>query len=235
MRPRRTVSNESPAPRAASLPARLCLALLAAFAVVGTCAGRTSADDLAASHGSVTFVDDGARSAYDDYVEFLRRDPVEFADELATLRLVESSKMEYRLRVGGDLVGYQEGSISTDGVRVLITVSAVGGPDGEIASINSRLAHEFEHARQFEMGEIGFVRDAVTGRWVADPKRYDIGDEIKAWRVQAKAANSKDLLQYRGGELHETLLRRFTRAKSDEERAEVLLKHAYKRRKSARD
>lgn len=201
---------------------RLAVAACVATAILvpqAALARRPGAD------GSLTFADAASRRKYDRYVAFLQSDPRRFAGEIATLRKLASSEVEYHVGVGGASADSVEGSLTTDGTRVYVTLSAHAG--GAVASLNSRFAHELEHARQFEDGEIAFVR--VAGAWHSDYSSYDIGDEVRAWEAQLNAARSTDFWFFHEGERRPTLLARFARAETDDERARVLVERAYAR------
>jgi hypothetical protein len=88
----------------------------------------------------LTFDDEPSRDAFEAYVAFLHEEPETRAAELATLRKLDASEIEYRFVVGGHPVGETDGTISTDGERVVICVSACVGGNGERTSLDSRLA-----------------------------------------------------------------------------------------------
>lgn len=178
---------------------------------------------------SLTFADARSRRRFDEYRARLERDPTRFADELATVRRLERSDVDYRFAVVGRFDGLVEGEITTDGERVLLLVSDVGGPQGDLASIDSRIAHELEHARQFDAGELALAQDPSTGRWASHYASYDVGDEVKAWRAQLALAESGDYWLRRDNSWRPTLLRLFSDEKTDEGRARVLARHGYGR------
>jgi hypothetical protein len=184
---------------------------------------------------SITFEDTAARRTFLAYVVFLEQNRDKFADELATLRQLERSEVNYHVGLGAFVWRGVEGGLTTDGVRVYITVSARGGPCGEIASMNSRFAHEFEHARQFDDAELAFTRDPETGQWRPEYASYDIGDEVKAWRVQMKTSISKDLWMTREGDRRPSLLQKFATAGTDRDRARVLVACGYGKRNPRTD
>jgi hypothetical protein len=101
------------------------------------------------------------------------------------------------------------------------------------ASLNSRFAHELEHARQFDSGEIAFGRDPATGKWYPVKNFYDMGDEVKAWAAQLKLAIPRDFWSTAKGSLRPTLLKRFADTSGDAARAAVLTQYgAYAGRRS---
>ena len=174
--------------------------------------------------GSVSFADDRARERYGAYVAWLERDPERFAGELATVRQLERSEVEYRFVTGGAFEWNVEGSVTTDGERVFVNIADRGS-----MSRNSRIAHELEHARQFDDGEIAFERNPATGRWSTNLASYDIGDEVKACHAQLRASLDSDLMRRREGSLflEPTVLGVFARAETDAERARVLASRGY--------
>ncbi len=175
---------------------------------------------------AVTFADATALEKFTAYREFLALAPEQYEAELATLSRLERSDIQYVIRIGGDTEAGVEGRLSTDGARVFVTVSNEGGP-GEAASLNSRLAHELEHARQFDAGELAFTRNERTGKWEPVYSSYDIGDEVKAWEAQMHVAVPKDywLVTYR--KRKPTLLQLFATAASNDDRVAVLREHGY--------
>ena len=81
--------------------------------------------------------------------------------------------------------------------------------------MNGRIAHEFEHGRQFDSGEIAFLKDK-HGNWVASPTSYDIFDEVKAFKAQQHVSPG-DFGSF-------NRLREFGSAQTDDERAGVLVR-----------
>lgn len=95
--------------------------------------------------------------------------------------------MKYIINVTTDPVGgggEAEGSLTTDGQSVFVNVRNLGN-NHETFSLDSRFAHELEHGRQFENGEIAFTKTA-DGKWVPNPTSYDINDELNAFKEQLK-------------------------------------------------
>jgi hypothetical protein len=186
---------------------------------------------------SVTFDGDGARQKYEAYVAYLERRPETFAPELATVRQLERSEVEYRVRVGGTFRPGVDGELTTDGERVLISISNGTGEGGRGSEPFSRFseracfAHELEHARQFDAGEFAFERDPATGRWHAERPSFDISDERRAWEVQLRLSNHQDFWRrYEGGAKAEpSLLAAFAAAKTEAERTRVLRENGYGR------
>jgi len=91
----------------------------------------------------------------------------------------------------------------------------------------ARIAHELEHARQFDAGELALACDPKTGRWASHYGSYDIGDEVKAWRAQLDVAGATDYWSHRRGTWTPTLLRLFANERNDAGRARVLAQHGY--------
>ena len=174
--------------------------------------------------GAISFADDRARARYEAYAIFLERDPHRFASAIATVRRLERSDVEYRFTTGGAFEWNVEGSLTTDGERVYVNIADRGA-----MSRNSRIAHELEHARQFDDGEIAFERDPRTGGWVAHRASYDIGDEVKAWSVQLNASIEEDFWRRPEGGAWRlpSLLGEFAEVESDEARARLLAERGY--------
>lgn len=138
------------------------------------------------NNGKLTKNGEYSQKQYQDYKNFLLADPKKYADELKTLNKLENSKINYLVNVvANEIDGSHEteGRTSTDGTNVLVTIRNVGGPEGEKFTMEGRFAHEFEHARQFEDGEISFIKDA-KGSWFPNPRDYDIYDEVNAFKAQ---------------------------------------------------
>lgn len=208
-----------------SLHPTVCTIALAILAV--TANGPAAAGERPFSFGSLTFADERSRRVVETYIAFLERDAVCFAKHLATIRALSRSDVEYRITVTSHLGDGIEGAVSTDGVRVDIRVDGRTGPGGARWSLNSRLAHEFEHARQFEDGEFAFLRDRRTGDWGSEDATYDIGDEVKAWEAQLAAASPDDLWTGQGCRRSPSQLQRFAEARTDDARARFLVSIGY--------
>lgn len=202
------------------------VAVVAAL-VVSLAAVRTGHAEAAKLGLAVTFADATAGEKYRAYVSYLASDPARFERDLATLARLEASDVQYVIRIGGEFESGVEGSLTSDGERVFVNVSNEGGLYGEVASLNSRLAHELEHARQFDEGEIAFARDAKTGRWRPAYTSYDIGDELKAWEAQLRAATPRDFWIVTDRKRKATILQQFAQAGTDERRAELLHRCGY--------
>ena len=206
-----------------------CLLTVAtvAFFDVSSAAIVSGPAEPALSDGSIAFADSHSRARWDEYRAFLGSDPKRYADEIATVATLERSDVRYVIAIVGSLGNTVEGKISTDGQSVILSICNVGGPAAEVASLNSRFAHELEHARQFDAGELGLACDPASGRWASHYGSYDIGDEVKAWEAQLHASTTPDYWTNRGGTWRPTLLRLFADAKTDAERARVLVQHGY--------
>lgn len=216
-----------------SLHPTVCTIALAILTV--TANGPALAAERLFNFGSLTFADERSRRAVETYIAFLERDAVGFANHLATIRALARSDVEYRVTVTSQLGDGIEGAISTDGVRVDIRVDGRTGPGGPRWSLNSRLAHEFEHARQFEDGEFAFLRDRRTGDWGSEDATYDIGDEVKAWEAQLTAASPEDLWTGQGCRRSPSQLQRFAEARTDDARARFLVSIGYSDRNPVLD
>ncbi len=175
---------------------------------------------------SVTFADDVALEKYRAYVTYLASDPARFERDIATLARLEHSDVIYVIRIADTFESGIEGSLTTDGERIFVNVSNRGGVR-QAASLNSRLAHELEHARQFDAGEIAFSRDAKTKHWTPVYSSYDIGDEVKAWEAQLRLASPRDFWFSADKVGEGTLLQIFAEAGTPERRADVLLRNGY--------
>ena len=108
-----------------------------------------------------------------------------------------------------------------------MNINNVGGSQGETFSLNSRLAHELEHGRQFDSGELAFRRDPKSGKWNPDGLSYDIHDEVKAFEAQQRTSIGSDYWQTRHGQKQPSLLNDFANARTEDERAGVLARTAY--------
>ncbi len=170
----------------------------------------------------ISFASDAALNSYWAYFDYLNQDPEKYKKELATIHQLLESDVEYVVGIGDQKEG-AEGSTTTDGAKVFLTVINVGGAAGEIYSMNSRMGHELEHGRQFDSGEFGFIKDS-RGKWRPNPSTYDIGDEVKAWSVQLNLAVPGDYWTKSG---KASTLSQFSKAKSDDERAGVLVRTSY--------
>jgi hypothetical protein len=194
--------------------------LLGIFLTVVTCPARASA--------AITFEAARAKRTFEAYVAFLERDPERYAAELATVHQLERSEVEYRVRLGGDFRPGVEGTLTTDGERVFVSI--LSDRDAQVYSRFSErscLAHELEHARQFDAGELAFER--VAGVWRVEWPSYDIGDEVRAWSAQLRVATNQDFWRRPEGSAtaRPSLLAKFAAARTDADRARVLGENSY--------
>src|SRR5438105_6222319 len=166
--------------------------VLPACLTMGLWARPTFASGPTTSRGSISFADEKAREAFDEYESFLAKRAARCGQEIATLQQLERSEIEYVVVVANISSPGNEGSLTTDGQRVIITLQVLMNIRGMVSSLNSRFAHEFEHARQFDNGEVAFAQDPKTGEWGPALASYDIGDEVKAWSAQIDASVSTD-------------------------------------------
>jgi hypothetical protein len=210
---------------------------LAIFAVpfLTAPAARSGTGVAAKLDTSVVFDGQKAYERFKEYEAFLESDPVRYDRELATLRRLEQSDVIYVVRIGTFDDRRVEGSLTSDGERIFINVANSGGVNGEVASLNSRFAHEFEHARQFNDGEVAFQRDPHTGAWGPSYTSYDIGDEVRAWMAQLDVALERDHWTVSSRGRNPTLLHLMANADSDEERALLLVQHGYVNRRQLFD
>jgi hypothetical protein len=201
--------------------------LLGVWAATVSCPARASA--------TITFDGAQAQRKVAAYVAFLERHSAKYASELATVGQLERSEVEYRVRVGGDFRESVDGELTTDGERVLIHISDGAGANGRGGEPFTRfseracLAHELEHARQFDDGEFAFERDPATGRWHAHRPSFDISDERRAWEAQLRVSNGEDFWRVRGGDPkpRPSLLAMFAAARTDAERENILRRNGY--------
>src|SRR5262245_22228050 len=105
-------------PREQSVRAVVSLLALALFASYAA-ARPPEAPKIGAS---ILFADDRSRQRFDEYRAFLESDPTKFASQLATIRRLEYSDVQYVVAVSAPIGGGVEGILSTDGERVLIRV-----------------------------------------------------------------------------------------------------------------
>ncbi len=84
---------------------------------------------------------------------------------------------------------YDEGRVNPDenGDKIMINIRNQGNKH-ESWSLNSRLAHELTHAKQFDDGDIGFFKDAKTGKWWVTEGSADAFDEVNAYRASIAVA-----------------------------------------------
>ena len=200
--------------------------LLGVWAAVG-CPARASA--------AITF--DGAAEQHKvaAYVRFLERHAAKYATALATIRQLEQSDVEYRVRVGGDFGDGVDGELATDGEHVFVRISDGTGVNGRGSAVFTRfseracLAHELEHARQFDSGEFAFERDPVSGHWHAERPSFDISDERRAWEAQLRLATNEDFWRRNIGAAARgpSLLAMFAAARTDADRESILEQHGY--------
>lgn len=199
----------------------------AALLAIVVVSARPCAAEPAKIDRSLDFTDERSAAAFRAYKTTLASDPSRYDAELATVSRLERSDVRYVIRVAPTAEPGVEGDVSTDGERVFVTVSDGGGPYGETASLASRLAHELEHARQFDAGELAFVRDPRDGRWKPQLSSYDIGDEVKAWAAQLRVASASDFWLVTHRKREPSVLKLFSLAADDDARAGVLRGHGY--------
>ena len=143
--------------------------------------------------GNLTKEGKYAKSLYDAYkkdiAELAAKDPAKYGSLVKTIEKLEASDVKFVVNVTSKELGEgseAEGRTSTDGTNVLVTIRNIGNNHEEFPLIG-RFAHELEHARQFEDGELNFVKTA-NGGWAPYPGSYDIYDELKAFKEQLKVS-----------------------------------------------
>ncbi|HEX2834374.1 MAG TPA: RHS repeat-associated core domain-containing protein [Thermoanaerobaculia bacterium] len=130
----------------------------------------------------VEFADAYTEQLYRDYMKSLDVNSQDYVNAM----LLESSEVTYVIRVK-DLPDNVEGSLTSDGVKVFITLDS-GGPN-QAASLGSRMAHEIQHGAQFENGCVGFIKQGA--QWTAI--FTDVYDEVEAWNAQLRRQEPGDL------------------------------------------
>jgi RHS repeat-associated protein len=165
--------------------------------------------------------DKDSEKAFNEYEKFINTDPKKYAQEIATLKQLRDSDVNYIPVLGGRQASESaEGNTVPDaaGENILVRIRNIGGPQGEKMDRNGRFAHELEHARQFDSGELGFVR-TNKGEWTPLYRSYDIYDEVNAYnsilRVAPLVIDTPLLKSLRDDRL------------SDSDRARILTSHAY--------
>jgi RHS repeat-associated protein len=165
--------------------------------------------------------DKESEKAFNEYETFINKDPKKYAAEIATLKQLRASDVNYIPVVGGkQSSAAAEGNTTPDakGENILVRIRNDGGPHGEKLDMNGRFAHETEHARQFDSGELAFVR-TQTGEWYPLHRSYDIYDEVNAYnsilRVAPPVKDTSLLRALRDDRL------------SDSDRARILTSNAY--------
>ena len=179
---------------------------------------------------SIAFADARSAERFTRYLAFLLADPTKHRREIETVRGLGASNVTFVVALVKRLPPETGGRLTTDGERVFVSVLDEERREG---SLDSRLAHELEHARQFDAGELGFMHDEATGTWRPMMSSYDIGDEVLAWEAQLRASRSSDFWTHKGGRADPTLLKLFANARSFEERARVLRARGYDNRNPA--
>jgi RHS repeat-associated protein len=156
-----------------------------------------------------------AKKEFESYESFLEKnkDKKGFSELIATVQGLKDSKVTYEITLGGAYKEGVEGNTTSNGERVFVNIATEGD---ERYSQNSRFAHELEHARQFDNGELTFLGND-KGQYSPSPSSYDIGDEVKAFRAQLIASSPQDFFG-KGG----TFLRNFQNAKTDDKQADVV-------------
>jgi hypothetical protein len=156
----------------------------------------------------ITFANAASEEAFWQYWDTLDVNSIDYQN----LMQLEDSDIEYVVNVAGTGPD-NEGSVTFDGERVFVNVDPTR--PAEDASIGSRFAHEFQHALQIDNGELGFRNN--DGRW--SPIFNDIYDEVGAFEAQLRQAQEADF--------HRGIIRGFSNAEGEEERAIYLINNNY--------
>ncbi|MBL0240346.1 MAG: RHS repeat protein [Chloracidobacterium sp.] len=170
------------------------------------------------------FSSSDAESQFNQYKDYLEKCGSKCEDELKTLNRLLNSKVTYliNLKSGDDKSKTGEGELRTDGKKIIIDIDNVGGPSGEQYSLRSRFAHELEHGRQFDNGELAFSSDDGGKTW--RPVAFDLSDEVKTHSAMLRVASASDFTNKDAGGrvVGRSRLGDFKNAKSDEERLDVI-------------
>jgi len=126
---------------------------------------------------------------YKKYVNSLKDNDPNKVKLQATIKRLEESGVTYVINVSTDIKGRGaevEGNVQPDeqGEKIMVNIRNLGNKS-EVWSLNSRFAHELEHARQFDAGEIGFERRGDSGWSVM---AFDHFDEVNAYRASVAIA-----------------------------------------------
>ncbi len=153
----------------------------------------------------VEFADQESKRVFEDYVSELDPESIDYQN----VKALKESEIIFVIEASDQGRG-NEGSATFDGEKVTLGVDPTGA--AELASVESRLAHEIQHGVQIDTGKLGFVRHGK--KWVAI--FTDIGDEVEAYDAQLRQARPFDLK--RG------ILRRYSKAR---DRARFLIRSGY--------
>jgi len=163
-----------------------------------------------------------AQKEFANYVKQLNKDPVKYADELATIEQLKKSDVNYVVTMVGDsqFNAGTEGGLTPDPENNTISIN-LSNSRREKFSLFSRFGHEFEHARQFDSGEFAYAYDKngnLLGR-----ANGDISEEVEAWKVQLKLSQGTDFqVPFAMGDQNVPILNKFAAAKSDMDKAKAL-------------
>jgi RHS repeat-associated protein len=138
---------------------------------------------------TIDFANESSQKLFDEYEKRLNKDPKKYKNELATIAKLRKSDVSYRIDATPTNYSKEQTEGQTgpdDSGNIIIGVRNRGGASGEKLDIFGRLAHELEHGRQFDDGEIAFVR-ADKG-WFAYGPTYDVMDEVNAFSAQLNVA-----------------------------------------------
>jgi len=126
-------------------------------------------------------VDDDDMDRFDNYVNSLDVD----SDAYDTYCMMEESDVVFQLNFIETKSGTGEGSLSTEDGKIIDVNMVFAGPNDTMSN-NGKIAHEFEHGRQYLAGELGFVSKNGGKTWGS--AFYDAMDEKKAFEAQIKVS-----------------------------------------------
>jgi RHS repeat-associated protein len=170
---------------------------------------------------TVGSADKDSQSAYDNYKKLLYSDRVKYAKEITTLEQLEKSERNYVITL--TTKGFDrnaEGYTRPDKDGNITIALKNEGNGSEKLDLNGRMAHELEHGRQFDSGELTFAPDS-KGIWSPYFEHYDVGDEVKAFNAYLNVATkASDQRAY-------PIIRKLRRAENDAQKASYLLNGEY--------
>jgi RHS repeat-associated protein len=133
---------------------------------------------------TISFANEDDEEQFKKYEAALAKDTKKYSSQIATVDQLRKSKVNYQFHVGGkQQSATAEGNVGFDGTNVTVNIRNVGGPSGEKFSLTGRIAHELEHARQVDSGELTFLQDG-KGNYSPSPITYDAMDEVRAFHAQ---------------------------------------------------
>jgi len=136
---------------------------------------------------TIDYADDDSERLFNQYEKYINGNPKKYKKEIATIRKLRDSKVNYRINVTDKISGKAETegkTVPDQQGNILVSIRNIGGPQGEKMGINGRFAHELEHGRQFDSGELTFVKVSGDSEWQPFFRHYDIMDEVNAFQSQ---------------------------------------------------